>query len=69
MYNVNFSGFIGLLIWILLFANSTAGLALVFRGVWMPDRRRLMAVGFADRPPPLSKEAQLLTEIRDLLKK
>jgi biopolymer transport protein ExbB len=41
MYDVIFnSGLIGLLIWILLFATSTAALALVLRCAWILRRRR-----------------------------
>jgi biopolymer transport protein ExbB len=57
MYDVIFnSGFIGFLIWLLLFATSTAGLALVFRCAWILRRKRFMAAGFADRLTPLLKE-------------
>lgn len=41
MYNVIFnSGFIGLLIWVLLFATSTAAAALVIRCIWILRRKR-----------------------------
>lgn len=41
MYDVIFnSGFIGLLIWLLLFAASTAAVALVIRCVWILRRKR-----------------------------
>ena len=53
MYNVIFnSGFIGLLIWLLLFAASTTAVALIIRCIWILRQKRF---GFATKLMPLLK--------------
>ena len=57
MTNVIFnSGFIGLLIWVLLFAVSTAALAIAIRCAWALRKREFAAAAFDERLIPLLEQ-------------
>ena len=60
-YDVVFgSGFIGILIWALLFATSTAALAITIRAVWSLRKSRFISAGFTEQILPMveSKDYQ-----------
>ena len=53
-YDVVFgSGMIGILIWGLLFATSTAALAITIRAVWSLRKSRFLTLGFTEQILPL----------------
>jgi biopolymer transport exbB protein len=57
MYNVIFnSGFIGFLIWVLLFAVSTAALAIAIRCVWSLRKKAFVTVTFKEKLISLLKQ-------------
>lgn len=57
MYDVIFnSGFIGFLIWVLLFAVSTTALAITIRCIWLLRKKRFMSVSFQKQLIPLLQQ-------------
>ena len=47
------SGFIGFLVWVLLFAVSTAALAIAIRGVWSLRKCLFVTAAFREKLIPL----------------